>query len=331
VNRGVAIVATSFLLFAASCGGSGYSQEDLDAAVDEAVERALASSPTTSSTAPELETSTTSSTSTSTPPPTTTVAEIEIAGTVTVAWWVSPDGDRGRSECGDMVGSYQVEIRDGGNVVKAVARLHDPVLVSDGISQGTQEIECDFTYSAMTEPLPVYTFTVSNSQETLASVTANGSEVTAAGGPTFLVTFVCVSAPCTSRGQGGYPSPGSDAGNTATTTTVFETVASAALDISESSLVCEATGQAIVAEMTFKIRSTSDSTVDLYQVALFPYGVYGHTFLDPNWWPLPTLQAGETVTHTESFELLADWGEQQLELFVDSSGGQESTFIDCPH
>jgi len=100
------------------------------------------------------------------------------------------------------------------------------------------------------------------------------------------------------------------------------------LDATDSAATCSTGG----IDMTFTIRNTGSTAVELYQVALFPGGPMGHSFLDPDWWPLPTVGPGATVSHRETFSggsLDTFIPGNELEIHIDSSDGRASTFITC--
>jgi hypothetical protein len=136
--------------------------------------------------------------------------------------------------------------------------------------------------------------------------------------------------PHTSSGDFVYaegPNPNSSCTAVAPTTTTTAPPPSV-LDATGSSATCSTGG----IDMTFTIRNTGTGSVELYQVALFPGGPMGHSFLDPDWWPLPTVGPGETVSHRETFSggsLDTFTPGTELEIFIDSSDGRASTFIVC--
>jgi len=109
----------------------------------------------------------------------------------------------------------------------------------------------------------------------------------------------------------------------------FDQVQNYGLDVTGSVATCSSSGIA----MTFNIRNADTVAIDLRQVALFPFPPPSHAFFEPDdWWPLPRVYPGQTVSHSEVFAggLLNDFRPgDEVEVFVASSRGSYAAYIPC--
>jgi hypothetical protein len=156
--------------------------------------------------------------------------------------------------------------------------------------------------------------------------TTRTADATDVGSAVTVVSSTTVETSKSASPESPPPTPTSILETDTTTTTVFEPERTGVLDLTASSAFC---GQSDVL-LQFHIVNTGKAEAELYQVAVFPYGTFGHTFLDrQEWWPLPVLQPREAASHIELFGLGDEWNEGRVEVFVDSSVGPESLYVSC--